>query len=76
MCTIGNEKLATEVGELDTVHYRQIRENTEKRASDIWLATDFDYLMVRTRHVENGSPVEITLIDADINGNAVLGRTW
>lgn len=73
---IGNEKLATEVGELDTVHYRQIRENTEKRASDIWLATDFDYLMVRTRHVENGSPVEITLIDADINGNAVLGRTW
>ncbi len=73
---VANEKLATEVGELDTVHYRQIREDAENRASDIWLATDFDYLMVRTRHIEDGSPIEITLIDAVLDDSAVIGRTW
>ena len=73
---VGDEKLATEVGELDTVHYRQIHEDPQKRASDIWLAKDFDYLMVRTRHIENDTPVDITLIDASIDGAAVAGRTW
>lgn len=72
---IGDEILATEVGELDTVHYRQIHEDSKHRASDVWLAKDFDYLMVRTRHVENGTPVEITLIDAELNGVAVAGHT-
>ena len=73
---VGDEKLATEVGELDTVHYRQIHEDPKTRASDIWLAKDFDYLMVRTRHIENDTPVDITLIDASIDGAAVIGRTW
>ena len=73
---VGDEKLATEVGELDTVHYRQIHEDSKNRASDVWLAKDFDYLMVRTRHIENDTPVEITLIDASLDGVAVVGRTW
>lgn len=69
---VSEETLKTEVGPLATLHYRQIHDNPDKRASDIWLAKDFDYLMVRTRHVENDTTVEINLLSAEIGGRAVL----
>lgn len=69
---VSEETLKTEVGPLATLHYRQIHDNPDKRSSDIWLARDFDYLMVRTRHIENDTTVEINLLSAEIGGKAVL----
>ncbi len=67
---VGEETLDTEAGRLATLHYRQVHED-DKRASDVWLAIDHDYLMVLTRHVEKGTTVEIKLVNAEINGERI-----
>jgi hypothetical protein len=64
---VGEEPLETEAGELKTLHYRQV-EDDDDRSSDIWLAVDHDYLMVRTLHVEKGTDIEIKLVNAEIDG--------
>ena len=58
---VGTEEIAVPAGHFTTVHYQQVHENSDDRASDIWLAPALDYLMVRTLHVEDGSEVSIEL---------------
>ena len=38
------------------------------RKSDVWVAPDLDYLMIKTVHIEDGKPVEVTLTKASIEG--------
>ena len=45
--------LETGVGTLNTVHYSLRHDDPSERRSDAWLATDHDFLMVRTEHVED-----------------------
>ena len=65
--------IETPVGGLNTVHYRLIHDEPDERSSDIWLAVDHDFLMVRTEHVEKGSKTVIQLHSATIEGQAVSG---
>lgn len=60
---IGNERLDTALGALETVHYRQRHDDPEERSSDIWLAPSLDYMMVRTEHVEDGTRIRIELLE-------------
>lgn len=66
--------IETPVGELNTVQYRLIHDEPDERSSDTWLAVDHDFLMVRTRHVEQGSETVIQLESATVGGRAVQGR--
>ena len=66
--------LETEVGRLNTVHYRLRHDDPSERSSDAWLATDHDFLMVRTEHVEDGSKTVIRLQSASIEGEPVTGQ--
>ena len=66
--------LETEVGTLNTVHYRLRHDDPSERSSDAWLATDHDFLMVRTEHVEEGSKTVIHLKSASIEGKPVTGH--
>ena len=61
MVFVGAENIDTPLGALATVHYRQLHDNPNKRSSDVWLAPELDYTMVRTVHVEDGSEISITL---------------
>ncbi len=70
---IGKETLQTPMGPVDTVHYERLHE-TAKRKSDLWFAPAWDYLMVRTVHIEDGDPVEMMLTDAAIAGEPVGAR--
>jgi hypothetical protein len=70
---IGNETLQTPLGAVDTVHYERLHD-TAKRKSDFWFAPAWDYLMVRTVHVEAGDPVEMNLTSATIDGAPVGTR--
>jgi len=66
--------LETEVGTLNTVHYRLRHDDPSERSSDAWLATDHDFLMVRTEHVEDGSKTVIRLQSASVEGKPVTGH--
>jgi len=69
---VGQERLETPMGEVDTVHYERLHKDPD-RTSDIWLAPQWDYLMVRTLHVDDGSPVEANIEKATIEGVSVRG---
>ena len=66
--------LETEVGTLNTVHYTLRHDDPSERSSDAWLATDHDFLMVLTEHIEDGSKTVIRLQSASIEGKAVTGQ--
>jgi hypothetical protein len=68
---IGTETLQTPLGAVPTVHYERLHSDPQ-RTSHIWLAPEWDYLMVRTVHVEDGDPVEMTLTSAAIDGTPVV----
>jgi len=65
----------TPVGRLNTVHYRERRDDPEKRRSDTWLALDHTFLMVRTEHVEDGSKTVIELVSGAVEGRPISGPT-
>jgi hypothetical protein len=63
----------TAVGPLNTLHYRERREDPEKRRSDTWLAVDHTFLMVRTEHVEDGSTTVIELLSGSVEDQPITG---
>ena len=65
--------LDTSVGTLNTVHYTLRHDDPSERSSNAWLATDHDFLMVRTEHVEDGSKTVIQLQSATVEGKPVTG---
>jgi hypothetical protein len=48
----GNEKLATPAGEMQTLHIAKVLDGPEDKATDIWFATERDFLPVRVLVVE------------------------
>jgi hypothetical protein len=64
---IGEETLTTPMGPLQTLHFERLHDNAD-RQSDIWFAPQWDYLMVKTVHVEDGDPVEMVLTSATLDG--------
>lgn len=63
---LGNEKLATPIGEMQTLHIAKVRDGPEDKATDIWFAADRDFLPMRVLVVDkDGSRVDqiITRID-------------
>ena len=70
---VGNESLQTPLGAVDTVHYQRLHASAQRK-SDFWFAPAWDYLLVRTVHVENGDRVEMTLTGATIGGAPLPGH--
>jgi hypothetical protein len=50
---IGTEILKTPIGNLDTIKLTHISDNKERR-TELWLAKDFDYLMVKLIQIRKG----------------------
>ncbi len=67
---VGQETLQTPLGAVDTLHYERLHDDAERK-SDLWFAPQWDYLMVKTVHIEAGDPVEIILTSATIDGQAL-----
>lgn len=62
----GEEPVETPMGTFQALHFERIHDDPDRK-SDIWLAPALDYLMVKTVHVEDGKPVEVTLTKASID---------
>ncbi|MEQ8801258.1 MAG: DUF3108 domain-containing protein [Haliea sp.] len=71
---VGDETLDTPLGPVNALHFERLHEDPD-RESDIWFAPQWDYLMVKTVHIEDGKPVEVLLSDADIGGNPVVAAS-
>lgn len=68
----GEERIETPMGWVDTLHFERLHDDPE-RESDVWVAPAWDYLMVRTVHIEEGKTTQADLISASIDGEAVQG---
>lgn len=66
---VGREVLDTGLGSLDTLHYRRVFDEDSDRSSDIWVAPELDYLMVKTVHLEGNTRIEIHLLDTSLAGD-------
>lgn len=49
---VGNEKLATPAGEIQTLHIAKVPDGPEDKSTDIWFAAERDFLPVRVLIVE------------------------
>ncbi len=68
---VGDEVLETPLGPVNALHFERLHEDPD-RESDIWFAPDWDYLMVKTVHIEDDKPVEVLLSKARIGGTEVV----
>jgi len=49
---VGNEKLATPLGEMETLHISKIKDGPDDKATDIWFATERNFIPVRVLVVD------------------------
>ena len=69
---VGEEVFETELGRLNTVRVEKVREESDTRSTVIWLASDWDYLLVGLKQVNgSGRAVELILLSATVNGAVV-----
>jgi hypothetical protein len=66
------EVLDTPMGPVETLRFERDHDDPDRRSA-FWLAPAWDYLMVRTVHVEDGRTTEANLVSATIDGEAVRG---
>ncbi len=71
---IDEEWLDTPVGKLKTLKVERLRKDSNKRKTYIWFAIDWDYLIVRLQHWEDGKGYELDLHEAEVNGQTVQGQ--
>lgn len=64
---VGDEVLDTPIGPVNTLHFERLHDDPE-RESDIWVAPAWDYLIVKTIHVEDDKPVEMIISSGSIDG--------
>ncbi|MFT7286315.1 MAG: hypothetical protein ACI87W_000420 [Halieaceae bacterium] len=66
----GESILETPMGDINTLHFERDHSDPERRSS-VWIAPEWDYLMVRTLHVDEGKATEANLISVSIGGVAL-----
>lgn len=64
---VADEVLDTPLGPVNTLHFERLHDDPE-RESDIWLAPAWDYLIVKTIHVEDDKPVEMIISEGSLDG--------
>ena len=69
----GEEVIETELGSIATIRFHRSAEDDE-RESNIWLAPEWDFLMVKTTHVEDGTLIAATVNKAYLDGLELTPR--
>ena len=71
---VRRETLATPIGKIDTVMMRRLREN-KMRATNLWLAENWNFLLVKLEQIENKKDYSMLLKDAVIDDREVFTVT-
>lgn len=70
----GEETIQTPLGQFETIKLVEYREGKSDH-TNIWVARDWDYLIVRLQRVEDGEVAyQIDLKSAELDGRKVLGK--
>lgn len=67
---VGTETIQTDFGELETIVLKRIQDNG-KRTTQIWLAPDLNYLLVRLHQTERKDSLDVTLELSNVNFRAI-----
>lgn len=68
------EVLDTPLGKLNTVKIERVRATDSRRRTTVWLASDWDYLLVRLEQVSSsGTQTELMIDTATMAGTVVTG---
>ena len=67
---VGEETLSTPLGDVKTLHFERLHDDPDRK-SDTWVAPEWDYMMVKTVHIEDGKPVEVNLKKASLEGRSL-----
>lgn len=69
---VGEEALLTPLGQLKTLKLERVREAADERATKIWLAVDWNYLLTRIEQLNSsGLRIVLELKSAKFNGEVV-----
>ena len=72
---VGEEITSTPLGELSTLKLEQVREDSEERVTEIWLALEWDFLLTRIEQINSsGMRISLELKSAKLDGNTVRGN--
>ena len=71
---VRRETLVTPLGKLDTVMMRRLREN-DMRVTNLWLAENWNFLLVKLEQIENKKDYSMLLKDAVIDDRKVFTVT-
>ncbi len=72
---LGEEEVKTSLGLFRTVKIERIREAESKRSTFMWLALDWDYLLVKLEQLEqNSRGIKLELRQAAMMGMSVAGK--
>lgn len=64
--------LQTPAGTFNTVHLQRIREGDNKRVTELWLASDFDYVLVKLVQTEpDGNSITLQLKHGLLGGQSI-----
>jgi hypothetical protein len=70
---VGREPMKTPVGTLETIKLRQFRPDKHQKETLIWVAPDWQCLLVRVEQHDEGDRSSLSLVKATVNGAAVRG---
>jgi len=66
---VGDERISTAAGELDTIKLERVRDSDSGRSTVIWLSTQHQFILAKLVQVEsNGSEMELTLESIEWTG--------
>lgn len=69
----GNEVLDTDAGKLDTVRVK-IKRDTDKRATWIWFARNWDYFLVKLLQKEGSTEYTVEIREATVDGKPLTSK--
>ena len=72
---VGEEITSTPLGELSTLKLERVREASDERVTEIWLALEWDFLLTRIEQLNSsGLRISLELKSAKLDGNTVRGN--
>jgi hypothetical protein len=68
---IKSEILMTALGPLNTTKVRRVVSKDKKRETVIWMATDWNYLIVKLVHSEKGESHQLDISNGQVGGKKI-----
>jgi hypothetical protein len=69
---IGEEVINTDLGALKTTKIRRVTNADKKRDTVVWLAKDWDYLIVKLTHDDNGEKNTLNISKGIVGGRKLI----